>query len=184
MQQHASPAAAGIVQPAFCVLQLTDAFAVPETVVMRSTLFFAAFVLAPLVPLSAADAPPFRNPNLPLEQRVQDLLGRLTLEQKAQVLNHRGPTVLVDGFALRADQWNQCLNGVKWDRPTTLFPICLAMAATWDANLVHNTNLLVPNLHPLMNFLKFHRRDFSLLISCLRRMPASQFSPRIFSGKP
>ena len=26
---------------------------------------------------------------------------------------------------------------MQWDRPTTLFPICLAMSATWDTNLVH-----------------------------------------------
>jgi beta-glucosidase len=84
----------------------------------------------------AADSPLYRDPSRPLELRVADFLARLTLEQKAQVLNHRGTTVVVDGFSLRADQWNQCLNGVKWDRPTTLFPICLAMSATWDTNLV------------------------------------------------
>jgi len=50
------------------------------------------------------------------------------------LLNHKGTTV--QRFNIRADQWNQCLNGVKWDRPTTLFPVCQAMAATWDTNLV------------------------------------------------
>jgi beta-glucosidase len=43
----------------------------------------------------------------------------------------------VERFNIRADQWNQCLNGVQWDKPTTLFPSCLAMSATWDTNLVH-----------------------------------------------
>lgn len=71
----------------------------------------------------------------PVDQRVADLISRLTLEEKATLLNHKGPTV--DRFNIRSDQWNQCLNGVKWDRPTTLFPICLAMSATWDTNLVH-----------------------------------------------
>ena len=42
---------------------------------MKSVLFFAVFVLAPLAALPAADTPPFRDPSLPLEQRVQDLLG-------------------------------------------------------------------------------------------------------------
>ncbi len=67
---------------------------------------------------------------------VSPTFSRLALEQKAQVLNHRGTAVVVDGFSLRADQWNQCLNGVKWDRPTTLFPTCIALAATWNTNLV------------------------------------------------
>jgi beta-glucosidase len=66
---------------------------------------------------------------------VADLLGRLTLEEKAILLNHRGPTI--ERFNIRSDQWNQCLNGVKWDRPTTLFPTCIGMAATWNTNLVH-----------------------------------------------
>ena len=71
----------------------------------------------------------------PVDQRVADLISRLTLEEKATLLNHRGPTV--ERFDIRSDQWNQCLNGVQWDKPTTLFPVCVAMAATWDTNLVH-----------------------------------------------
>ncbi len=98
--------------------------------------FIAALLLAVLAAPVPAAAQPFRDPTLPMEDRVQDFLRRLTLVQKAQVLNHRGPAVTVEGFALRADQWNQCLNGVKWDRPTTLLPICLAMSATWDTDLV------------------------------------------------
>jgi len=39
----------------------------------------------------------------------------------AAALNHKGTTV--QRFNIRADQWNQCLNGVKWDRPTTLFAL-------------------------------------------------------------
>ena len=73
--------------------------------------------------------------NQPVDQRVADLISRLTLEEKATLLNHRGPTV--ERFNIRSDQWNQCLNGVQWDRPTTLFPICLALSATWNTNLVH-----------------------------------------------
>jgi beta-glucosidase len=71
----------------------------------------------------------------PVDARVADLILRLTLEEKAALLNHVGPTV--ERFNIRSDQWNQCLNGVQWDRPTTLFPSCLAMSATWDTNLVH-----------------------------------------------
>ena len=70
----------------------------------------------------------------PPEKRVSDLISRLTLEEKAMLLNHKGTTV--ERFNIRADQWNQCLNGVKWDRPTTLFPTCIAMAATWNTDLV------------------------------------------------
>jgi beta-glucosidase len=87
----------------------------------------------------AAEVPPdavYRDPAQPVDQRVADLIARLTLEEKARLLNHKGATV--ERFNIRADQWNQCLNGVKWDRPTTLFPVCIAMAATWDTDLVQN----------------------------------------------
>jgi beta-glucosidase len=92
----------------------------------------AAFTLA--IQAAPSDEP-FRNPDLPLEQRVQDLIGRLTIEEKALLLDHKGPTL--ERFQIRSDQWNQCLNGVQWDRPTTLFPTCIAMGATWDPALIH-----------------------------------------------
>jgi len=78
----------------------------------------------------------FRDPSQPVDRRVADLVSRLTLEEKAILLNHRGP--MVERFQIRADQWNQCLNGVKWDRPATLFPTCIAMAATWNVDLLQN----------------------------------------------
>lgn len=83
----------------------------------------------------AADPPAlYLDTSQGLDARVADLISRLTLEEKAILLNHKGPTVT--RFNIRSDQWNQCLNGVQWDKPTTLFPICLAMSATWDTNLV------------------------------------------------
>lgn len=84
--------------------------------------------------LRAVETPLYLSPAASVDQRVADLLSRLTLEEKAMLLNHRGTTV--ERFHIRADQWNQCLNGVKWDRLTTLFPTCIGMAATWNTGLV------------------------------------------------
>lgn len=80
--------------------------------------------------------PIYQDVNQPLDKRVADLISQLTLEEKATLLNHKGKTV--ERFKIRADQWNQCLNGVKWNRPTTLFPTCIAMAATWNTELVQD----------------------------------------------
>jgi len=68
-------------------------------------------------------------------ERADDLLGRMTLEEKAMFLDHKGP--VIERFSIRSDQWNQCLNGIKWDRPATLFPVCIAMSATWNQELIH-----------------------------------------------
>jgi beta-glucosidase len=104
---------------------------------LRSSLVLSlALLVAPVI--QAADPAPYLDSAQPLDTRVADLVSRLTLEQKAALLNHKGPTVTVNDRPIRADQWNQCLNGVKWDRPTTLFPTCIAMAATWNPDLVQN----------------------------------------------
>jgi beta-glucosidase-like glycosyl hydrolase len=82
-----------------------------------------------------AEKPLYLDPAQPAEKRAQDLIARLTLEEKAMLLNHKGTTV--ERFGIKCDRWNQCLHGVCWDRPTTLFPVPIALAATWDSNLVH-----------------------------------------------
>lgn len=101
---------------------------------MKRILAFLTIVLVLAPPAVTPAAEPFRDPAQPVGVRVADLLQRLTLEEKALLLDHKGPVLA--RFGIRSDQWNQCLNGVKWDRPTTLFPSCIAMAATWNPELV------------------------------------------------
>ncbi len=91
-----------------------------------------AFVWAqsPSADSQAGATPLYLDSTQPVERRAWDLISRLSLEEKATLLNHSGPGVARLG--IRADQWNQCLHGVCWDRPTTMFPVSIAMAATWD----------------------------------------------------
>ncbi|QHS53610.1 family 3 glycosyl hydrolase [Edaphobacter sp. 12200R-103] len=80
---------------------------------------------------------PFRNTSLPTEDRITDLIGRLTLEEKAQQLNHTNkglPRLELPAWG----GWNQTLHGVWSKEPTTLFPIPTAMGATWDPELIHH----------------------------------------------
>jgi beta-glucosidase len=86
------------------------------------------------VPL-AADKPLYLNVEAPLDDRVADLVARMTLAEKGVALDHNGPDL--ERFGLRSDKWNQCLHGVWWTEPTTMFPVSIAMAATWDPQLVH-----------------------------------------------
>lgn len=78
--------------------------------------------------------PLYLNPAQPVNARVNDLVSRLTLEEKGILLNHVGPDI--ERLGIKSDKWNQCLHGVVWDRPTTMFPVSIAMAATWDTALV------------------------------------------------
>ncbi len=105
---------------------------------------WAIFFICFLVQSARGEAPAlYLDPAQPVEKRVADLVARLTLEEKATLLDHKGPTV--ERFNIRSDQWNQCLSGVKWDRPTTLFPVCVAMAATWDTDLVQEVATVLSN---------------------------------------
>jgi beta-glucosidase len=83
----------------------------------------------------AEDRPLYLDPGQTIERRTRDLISRLTLEEKATLLNHNGPDVTRLG--IRSDKWNQCLHGVCWDRPTTMFPVSIALAATWDPPRMH-----------------------------------------------
>jgi beta-glucosidase len=89
-------------------------------------------------PAPARDAgrPVFRDPTQPIEVRIKDLVGRLTLEEKAQQLNHLNKGLPRLGIPAWGG-WNQTLHGVWSKEPTTLFPVPTAMGATWNPDLVH-----------------------------------------------
>ena len=79
----------------------------------------------------------FRDPKRPIEERITDLIGRLSLEEKAQQLNHLNNGIPRLNIPMWGG-WNQTLHGVWSKEPTTLFPAPIAMGATWDPDLVHS----------------------------------------------
>jgi len=84
----------------------------------------------------SASGPGYLDTTKPIEQRITDLLGRLTLEEKAAQLNHLNQGVPRLGIPMWGG-WNQTLHGVWSKEPTTLFPAAIAMGATWDPELIH-----------------------------------------------
>ncbi|MFJ7335964.1 glycoside hydrolase family 3 C-terminal domain-containing protein [Streptomyces sp. NPDC101110] len=78
---------------------------------------------------------PFRDPRLPLAKRVDDLLGRLTLDEKISFLHQFAPAVERLGVAaFRTGQ--EALHGVAWMGPATVFPQAVGLGATWNPELV------------------------------------------------
>ncbi|MGW5125418.1 glycoside hydrolase family 3 C-terminal domain-containing protein [Streptomyces sp. NPDC004069] len=79
--------------------------------------------------------PPFRDPRLPFAKRVDDLLARLTLDEKVSFLHQFAPAVpRLDVAAFRTGQ--EALHGVAWMGPATVFPQAVGLGATWNDDLV------------------------------------------------
>ncbi|WP_217250918.1 glycoside hydrolase family 3 C-terminal domain-containing protein [Streptomyces sp. AC602_WCS936] len=79
--------------------------------------------------------PPFRDPHLPFAKRVDDLLSRLTLDEKTAFLHQFAPAVERLGIAaFRTGQ--ESLHGVAWMGPATVFPQAVGLGATWNEELV------------------------------------------------
>lgn len=81
---------------------------------------------------SVVDAFPFRDTTLPLEVRVKDLISRLTLEEKVQLMKHDSPSIPRLGVPAY-NWWNEALHGVaRTPEKVTVFPQAIGMAATFD----------------------------------------------------
>jgi beta-glucosidase len=110
---------------------------------VRSQAPFAVSLLAalavggPSLAQSSPQAPPpWRNPALSAEQRAADLVGRMTLEEKARQLGHTAPAIPRLGVP-EYNWWNEGLHGVARAGIATVFPQAIGMAASFDAPLMH-----------------------------------------------
>jgi beta-glucosidase len=74
---------------------------------------------------------PFNDPDLSIEQRTDDLLGRLTLEEKVGMMMNGSTGVERLGIP-DYNWWNEALHGVARAGKATVFPQAIGMAATFD----------------------------------------------------
>ena len=80
--------------------------------------------------------PAYLDTNLSIPERVQDLLSRLTLDEKVAMMNH--PAQGVPRLGIPAyNFWSEALHGVAGNGRATVFPQAIGMAATWDRDLIH-----------------------------------------------
>jgi beta-glucosidase len=92
----------------------------------------------PTAPSAAQDAPnaPYLDASLPIEQRVNDLVSRMTLEEKVSQMQDVAPAIPRLGIPAY-NWWNEALHGVARAGNATVFPQAIGLAATWDADLLH-----------------------------------------------
>src|SRR5438552_11913690 len=76
-------------------------------------------------------APAWKDPARPIDERVKDLVGRMTLQEKVAQMMDSAPAI--DRLGVPAyGWWNEALHGVARAGVATVFPQAIALAATFD----------------------------------------------------
>jgi len=106
--------------------------------------FIAFFLLFIGVVATAQTTPnaPYLDPTQPIDVRVEDLVGRMTLAEKASQLVNQArsiPRLQVPGY----DWWSEALHGVANAGTATVFPEPVGLAATFDDPLIHKMAVII-----------------------------------------
>jgi beta-glucosidase len=88
--------------------------------------------IAPGLDAQTAD---YLNPALPLARRVDDLVARMTLEEKVAQMQDVAPAIERLGIP-EYNWWNEALHGVARAGLATSFPQAIGLASTWDDSLM------------------------------------------------
>ncbi|HEY9285075.1 MAG TPA: glycoside hydrolase family 3 C-terminal domain-containing protein [Pyrinomonadaceae bacterium] len=109
---------------------------------IRQLIFSAclASVLLSGLPVAARAQTTTRRPDyldtrLPVERRVDDLVSRMTLEEKIAQMMNKAPAI--ERLNVPAyDWWNEALHGVAYAGNATVFPQSIGLAASWNTSLM------------------------------------------------
>jgi beta-glucosidase len=85
---------------------------------------------------------PFLNPALGTDERVDDLVGRMTLEEKIGQMMNAAPAIP----RLQVPEynwWNECLHGVARAGLATVFPQAIGLGATWDEDMMFRVSTAI-----------------------------------------
>src|SRR5438093_12580073 len=87
------------------------------------------------VTTSRSSQPAYLDQDLSFETRVNDLMGRMTLEEKVSQMKDVAPAIPRLGIP-EYNWWNEALHGVARAGLATVFPQAIGFAATWDDSLI------------------------------------------------
>ena len=81
--------------------------------------------------------PAYKNTNLSPEKRAEALLKELTLEEKVSLMMDASKPIERLGIK-KYNWWNEALHGIARNGLATVFPMPIGLAATFDAEAIHN----------------------------------------------
>lgn len=101
---------------------------------MRSKLLLLLFLF--VIAVSFGPSTKYLDTTLPVNERVKDLLSRMTIEEKASQMIFVAPGI--DSLQIPLyNWWNEGLHGVARNGLATSFPQAIGLAATWDKQLMN-----------------------------------------------
>jgi beta-glucosidase len=84
----------------------------------------------------------YKNPDLPIEKRVDDLVSRMTIEEEASQMGYASPAIPRLGIPYY-NWWSEGLHGFGRAGRATVFPQAIGAAATWDTDLIRKTGEVI-----------------------------------------
>lgn len=91
---------------------------------------------------STPAAPIYTNPAHSIEERVEDLVGRMTLPEKISQMGSVAPAIERLNIP-QYNWWNEALHGVARAGTATVFPQVIGLAATWNPDLIHRMAVVI-----------------------------------------
>jgi beta-glucosidase len=102
----------------------------------------------------------YLDTSLSFVERAKDLVRRLTLEEKVGLMNH--PAHAVSRLNIPAyNYWSEALHGVARNGRATVFPQAIAMAATWDKELIHRVATAISDEGRAKYHAALHRNGYT-----------------------
>src|SRR3989441_7922500 len=102
---------------------------------MRRSLPAGVLLWGAMATALPAQTPDYLNLDLPFERRRDDLVARMTLEEKVSQMQDVAPAIERLGIPAY-NWWNEALHGVARSGLATSFPQAIGLAATWDDSLI------------------------------------------------
>ena len=107
---------------------------------MKTTIPTLMILTVSATQLFSQNVPPYRDPSQPVESRVTDLLSRMTLDEKIDMIGGFEEFYILPNERLGIPKIRMADGplGVRNDGPATAFPAPIGIAASWDADLMHS----------------------------------------------
>ncbi|MFC1490785.1 glycoside hydrolase family 3 C-terminal domain-containing protein [Candidatus Latescibacterota bacterium] len=125
----------------FNTIEITDISGTPMVEVSAFELANPFAEEAARIP-EISDPPIWRDPTKPMRDRIDDLIRRMSLEEKVAQVRNDAPAIPRLGLPAY-NYWNEALHGVANNGDATVFPEPVGMASTWNPELMRREGTVV-----------------------------------------